>query len=138
MQGHTILVVEDNEDHALLVKLAARRVDAPMDIRIATDGLDAVAYLGGTAPYDDRGVHPMPDLVILDLAMPNMDGFGVLEWIRGRPDLQELPVVVLTSSVNPNDEARALSAGARAFHTKPASLDELGVEVRHILERWLR
>lgn len=138
VQGHTILVVEDNEDHALLVRLAARRVQSNLDIRIARDGRDAVAYLGGAPPYADRAEHPLPELVILDLVMPNLDGFGVLEWIKGRPALQTLPVVVLTSSVNPKDETRALSAGARAFHTKPASLDELGVEVRHILERWLR
>lgn len=138
VRGRTLLVVEDSADHALLVQLAARRVESDLDTRIACDGQDAVAYMGGTGPYRNRTAHPAPDLVIVDVVMPNLDGSGVLEWMRGRSAPKALPVLVLTSSANPGDEVRAPTAGARAFHTEPSSLDDLGAEVRRIDERWLR
>ena len=130
-------MVEDNPDHALLVQIAAHRAVPDLDVRIVTDGLDAVAYLEGKAPYDDRGVHPFPGLLILDLKMPRLDGFGVLQWIRASGDGKGLPVVVLTSSDSPRDEKRALQLGASAFHTKPADLERLGDQVRDIVARWL-
>ena len=135
---HTVLVVEDDPDHALLVRLAAGPVDPSLDVRVVGDGAHAIDYLEGKDPYSDRGAHPFPDLVILDLMMPVLDGFGVLEWIRRRPSFASLPVVVLTSSSNPRDERRALRLGASAFHTKPMDLTDLGHEVRGIVTRWLR
>jgi CheY-like chemotaxis protein len=135
--GRTILVVEDNADHAVLVRLAARRVDPLLDVRIASDGVEAVAYLAGDSPFGDRLEHPFPELVLLDLAMPRLDGLGVLSWVATRPDLSHLPIVVLTSSASPGDEARSLAAGARSFHTKPADLTELGEQVRGVVERWV-
>lgn len=133
----TVLVVEDNPDHALLVRIAARRTYPDLDIRVVGGGGEAISYLDGTGPFEDRAENPFPRLVILDLVMPGVDGFGVLAWIRGAPKVGGLPVVVLTSSVNPGDEARALSMGAVAFYTKPASLDELSRTVRSIVEQWL-
>lgn len=137
-QGRTILLVEDNPDHALLVRIAAERAEPTLDVRVVVDGLDALAYLEGTGSYADRDAHPLPHLVILDLAMPRLDGFGVLEWVRARRELASIPVVVLTSSANPLDERRALRLGARAFYTKPADLEALGVQVREIVARWTR
>ncbi len=136
----TVLVVEDNPDHALLVRIAARRAFPDLDVRVVGDGREAVSYLGGTRPFEDRAENPFPRLVILDLVMPGLDGFGVLSWMRATdvPKVRRVPVVVLTSSVNPGDEARALQMGAVAFFTKPASLDELGRTVSSIVERWLR
>lgn len=134
----TVLVVEDNPDHALLVRLAAERVDPRLDVRVASDGLEALAYIEGKGEYGDRRLHPPPRLVILDLVMPRLDGFGVLEWIRSRAGMKDLPVVVLTSSISPRDEARARQLGASAFYTKPADLESLGGQVRDIVTRWLR
>lgn len=134
-RNRTILVVEDNTDHALLIRIATRRVFPGLDIRVAGDGREGIAYIAGTPPFQDRRAHPHPDLVILDLVMPETDGFGVLEW-AGANGI-EVPLVVLTSSVNPGDETRSLELGARAFHTKPADLDELGLTVKSIVERWL-
>lgn len=137
VEARTVLVVEDNSDHALLVQLAAERVDPSLDVHVAPDGREAVAYLSGEPPYDDRSTHPFPSLVMLDLIMPRLDGFGVLDWIGHQSGLRDLPVVVLTSSVNPGDESRAAAGGARAFHTKPADMEQLGATVRAIVERWL-
>ena len=133
----TILVVEDDPDHALLVRLAVRRLFPEIDVRVAGDGREGIAYLAGTPPFQGRQSHPYPDLVILDLTMPEMDGFAVLEWIRAREDSPTLPVVVLTSSVNARDVDRALELGARAFHTKPGDPAELGRIVGEMVERWI-
>lgn len=132
-----VLIVEDNADHALLVRLAAERLGGGLDVRVVPDGLEAIAYLKGEDAYADRVAHPFPGLVLLDLIMPRLDGFGVLEWIQSRRELRSLPVVVLTSSISPTDEVRAHRLGARAFYTKPADLTALGSQVREILARWL-
>ena len=129
--------MEDNPDHALLVQLAAERLDASLEVRVCSDGREAVDLLSGVPPFDDRAEHPLPDLVLLDLIMPRLDGFGVLTWVRQQPALKNLPVVVLTSSISPLDEARAVRLGASGFYTKPADLEELGVQVRDIVKRWL-
>jgi CheY-like chemotaxis protein len=130
-----ILLVEDNPDHTFFIRLAAERALPDLDVRGVPDGRQCVSYLQGGAPFEDRDEHPFPHLVILDLVMPHLDGFGVLDWIAGQPGLADLPVVVLTSSVNPADEARALSMGARAFHSKPADVLELAAIVAAIVER---
>lgn len=129
--------MEDNPDHALLLRLASQRVDPTLEVRVCAHGRDAVAYLSGAPPYEDRVEFPLPDLVLLDLIMPELDGFGVLAWVRAQPEFVLLPVVVLTSSISPVDQARANRSGASAFHTKPADLDKLGDEVRNIVDRWL-
>ena len=134
-RNQTILVVEDNPDHALLIRLAVRRTFPEIDVQVADDGREGVAYLAGTPPFQTRQSHPYPDLVILDLTMPGKDGFAVLEWIRAHAGSP--PVVVLTSSVNPGDMVRALDLGAKAFHTKPADLEELLDIVRDMVERWI-
>jgi len=132
-----ILVVEDNPDHALLVRLAAERFVPDLDVSVCADGGEAVDFLSGAPTHEDGADHPLPDLVLLDLIMPRMDGFAVLEWVRQQPALQRLPVVVLTSSISPVDEARALRLGATAFHSKAADLDKMGEQVRSIMKRWL-
>lgn len=132
-----MLVVEDARDHALLVRVAARRALPGLDVRVAGDGREGIAYLAGTPPFQDRRSHPVPDLIILDLLMPEVDGFAVLEWIAGQRSTQKIPVVVLTSSENPEHEGRSLGLGARAFHKKPADLESLDLVVRAIVEEWL-
>ncbi len=105
-----------------------------LDVRVAGDGNEGIAYLEGLPPYQDRGSHPFPELIILDLIMPNLDGFGVLEWLRDRKGLGRVAVVVLTGSVDPGHEGRCLELGVKAFHRKPADLEELVSLVRDIVE----
>jgi two-component system response regulator len=137
MGDPTLLVLEDARDHALLVRVAARRALPGLDVRVAGDGREGIAYLCGTPPFQDRRSHPLPDLIILDLLMPDVDGFTVLEWIRGQRGATRAPVVVLTSSENPEHEERSLALGARAFYRKPGDLESLGEIVRGIVEEWI-
>lgn len=133
----TLLVVEDARDHALLVRVAARRALPGLDVRVAGDGREGIAYLEGTPPFQDRRSHPVPDLIILDLLMPEVDGFGVLEWLSTARGLAHVPVVVLTSSPDPEHETRSMDGGAKAFYRKPTDLDGLGEVVREIVEGWI-
>lgn len=137
MGDPTLLVIEDARDHAILVRVAARRALPGLDVRVAGDGREGIAYLAGTPPFQDRRSHPVPQLIILDLLMPEVDGFAVLEWLRDQPAAARVPVVVLTSSEHPEHETRSLSLGAKAFYRKPADLDQLGDVVRDIVEEWV-
>ena len=137
-RDRTMLVVEDNQDHALLVRIAVRRSFPEIDIRVAGDGGEGIAYLAGTPPFQNRQSHPYPNLVVLDLFMPGMDGFGLLAWIHEQGGSRVPPVAVLTSSINPRDEARALELGAQSFHAKPTDVEELCQVVKEIVQQWIR
>jgi len=117
--------------------IAAERVDPTLDVVTCVDGREAVDLLMAAGPSDDGVLDDVPDLVLLDLIMPRLDGFAFLEWVRAQPAFGGLPVVVLSSSISPLDEARALRLGASAFHTKPANHEDLGEQVRSIVKRWL-
>lgn len=138
MGDPTLLVVEDARDHAILVRVAARRALPGLDVRVAGDGREGIAYLAGTPPFQDRRSHPVPDLIILDLLMPEVDGFAVLEWVQGQSSLRNVPIVVLTSSEHKDHQERSLGLGAVAFYRKPADLDSLGDTVRSIVEEWIQ
>ncbi|MDA0311787.1 MAG: response regulator [Gemmatimonadetes bacterium] len=129
--------MEDNQDHALLVRIAVRRTFPGLDVRVAGDGKEGVAYLAGKPPFAYRHSHPFPNLILLDLIMPVVGGFRVLEWMAEADLIDKVPAIVLTSSVNPGDEEKALALGARAFHSKPADLDELGRIVHRLATEWI-
>ena len=137
MPDPTLLVIEDAREHAILVRVAARRALPGLDVRVAGDGREGIAYLAGTPPFQDRRSHPHPSLVILDLIMPEVDGYQVLEWIREQRGPETLPVVVLTSSPDPEAEGRSIALGASGFYRKPDTLDRLGEVVKEIVENHL-
>lgn len=134
MPDPALLVIEDAREHAILVRVAARRALPGLDVRVAGDGREGIAYLAGTPPFQDRRSHPQPSLVILDLIMPEIDGYMVLEWIQQQRGSASIPVVVLTSSPDPQAEARSLALGASAFYRKPDTLERLGEVVKEIVE----
>lgn len=137
MVDPTLLVIEDARDHAILVRVAARRALPGLDVRVAGDGREGIAYLAGTPPFQDRRSHPNPDLIILDLIMPEIDGYAVLEWIASDDLADRYPVVVLTASPDPEAEQRSLELGAQGFFRKPDNLEELGQVVKQIVEGYL-
>lgn len=128
----TLLVIEDAHDQAVLVGIAARRAHPGLDVRIIHEGREGIAYLAGGSPFEDREAHPTPDLVILDLMMPDVDGFDVLTHIQAN-DPAPYPVVVLTASEDPDDEARARELGAVDVRVKPTDVESLGRVVREIV-----
>lgn len=133
----TVLCVEDSADDIALLKLASRKCGVPFELQCAEDGERAMAYLSGSGSYANREEYPFPDLVLLDLKMPRLDGFEVLQWIRSNPDTQALPVVVLAGSAFRADCRRAIELGANSYATKPVKFNELEVLVDQIAEVWL-
>lgn len=136
-EGPTLLVIEDAQDQALLVGVAAMRAHPGLEVQAAYNGVEGIAWLRESAPFADQPMHPTPDLVILDLVMPELDGFEVLRWIQKGKSPPPFPVVVLTGSPNPEDETRALGLGAVSVHRKPADLRELDDMVQAIVHRWI-
>jgi CheY-like chemotaxis protein len=133
----TVLLVEDSDDDALIMKMACQRTGIPHTLRVVTDGEAAIEYLTGKGIYADRTKYPLPDLVFLDLRLPKRTGHEVLEWIRNQSELKSLPVVVLTTSKEPIDISRAYSLGVTSYLRKIPEQVEFGQAVRVILKYWL-
>jgi CheY-like chemotaxis protein len=120
-----ILLIEDNEDDVYFMELALSRAHLEPPIHIADNGQDALDYLSGAGKYADRNVHPLPQCIFLDLKLPFIDGFEILEWIQGQPALRNIPVIILTSSPEEADRQRARQLGARAYPVKPPTPEML-------------
>lgn len=129
-----VLLVEDNPGDAELTRDTLEECRLHLELEVATDGAAAVARLlgDGVAPCP-----PPPDLVLLDLNLPKIDGAGVLARIRAEPSLRTLPVVVLTSSEAEQDIARSYELGANCYVTKPVGLAAFQKIVRTIDGFWL-
>lgn len=132
-----LLLVEDNEDDAILMKRAVRNSGLKAEVQLLTDGQKAIEYLDGRNGYADRQTFPFPTLVLLDLKLPKVSGFEVLAWIRSQPELRMLIVIVLTSSNQPSDITRAYELGANSYVLKPPQFQQL-LELCRALDRyWL-
>jgi CheY-like chemotaxis protein len=133
----TLLVVEDAEDQAILVGVAARNAHPGLEVHVVEDGQKGIDFLSGIAALSDPPTSPTPDLVVLDLDMPSVDGFGVLQWIQDTFAKPPFPVVVLTATLDPEREKRARQLGATDIYEKPTDLDSLEPTVRHIVTSWI-
>jgi CheY-like chemotaxis protein len=114
----TVLVVEDSAEDADFLRFAAEKAGNGLAFHFVCDGEQAIAYLKGRGQFSDRHAHPFPDLVLLDLGLPDMHGLEVLAWIREQPELGGLPVHVWTDAGQPEMIHRATKAGANAFVPK--------------------
>lgn len=128
-----ILLVEDNPGDVRLTREAFKSADVETSIRAVTDGDEALEYLDECR--DDDSI-TAPDLVLLDLNLPRVDGFEVLEAIREDEAYSRLPVLVLTSSSAAEDIARSYDLNANAHLTKPNSIEEFAELVRTVEEFW--
>jgi CheY-like chemotaxis protein len=133
----TVLLVDDDESTRIFVQFALKHFSKPVRLRSLYDGVQAMRYLEGCGQYADRNSHPAPDLLLLDLKMPLVDGFAVLEWVRAQPGLGQLPIVVLTGSVYQNDITRAFAMGATELVTKVVDLMEFEQALRDVVEELL-
>jgi CheY-like chemotaxis protein len=133
-----ILLAEDEQTDAYFVQWACKKAGLPHKIIHVVDGQDAVDYLSGEGGYADRALHPFPDLLLLDLKMPRLTGFDVLDWLQHQAGIHDLPVVVLSSSDYPADIEQARKLGATEYKIKPGN-PQLLVELLEELDtRWLR
>lgn len=132
-----ILLVEDSRDDAFFLRHAFLKAGLSHPIIDVRNGQQAVNYLSGNALYADRSLYPLPNLVLVDLKMPLMDGFELLAWLKDRPELQRLPVIVISSSDLPNDRERAMKLGARDYFVKPNDPEELRNLVEELHSKWI-
>jgi CheY-like chemotaxis protein len=134
--GH-ILVAEDDPTDAFFFQRAFRRAGIPVALNFVRDGQEVIDYLQGTGPYADRVAFPQPHLLLLDLHMPKKDGFEVLRWVRQRPELKSLLVVLFSNSDEQRDISRAYDLGANWYMVKPHSMEELTALVGRFKKFWI-
>ena len=134
----TVLHVEDDSNDVLLIARAFRKAEVAAQIQVVNDGEQAMHYLSGSNSFSERDRFPLPSLVLLDLKLPRKSGIEVLEWIRSRPGLRRIPVVMLTSSKQTVDINRAYELGVNAYLVKPVNFDGLVDMVKTIDSFWLR
>ncbi len=139
MSAHRlILYAEDDTNDAFLLARAFEKVGIEWPLRVVSDGEEAIAYLSGQRPFDDRTRHPLPGLLLLDLKMPRKTGLEVLKWVRTTPHVCTLPVLMLTSSNQETDVHRAYLLGANGYLVKPNDPRELLSMVEAIRSFWLQ
>jgi CheY-like chemotaxis protein len=134
----TIMLVEDDPADARLIQRAFTKAGLLAALIRLTNGDDAVAYLDGRAPYENRAAHPLPSLLILDIKLPRRTGLEVLKWLRERNDgLRRLPTIMLTSSKHATDVDRAYDYGANSYLAKPETSEALLEIAQTIKKYWL-
>jgi CheY-like chemotaxis protein len=134
--NYTILLVEDDENDAMLMRMAFEKNNILNPVQWVRDGLEAVDYLNGAGQYADRAKYPFPEVLLLDLKMPRMTGMELLAWIAEHPDFRIIPTIIMTSSKQELDIEKAYNLGANTYMTKPCSFDELAQMVKLTHEYW--
>jgi len=132
-----ILLVEDNADHAALIERTITESTGSADLSIVSDGEEAMDYLRRQGSWADPARSPRPQLVLLDLRLPKLDGFHVLRAIKESPELRPIPVVVLTTSDADPDIARASALHANSYLVKPVDFDRFVQLMADVEEYWL-
>jgi two-component system, response regulator len=137
MEESVILLVEDNPDDEALTLRALKKNNIRNEVVVARDGVEAVDYLFGTGVHAGCDLSALPQVVLLDLKLPKMDGFEVLERIRSSEATKFLPVVILTTSNEDQDRIRGYGLGANSFVRKPVEFDKFIEAVRQLGLYWL-
>jgi two-component system, response regulator len=135
MEAKTILLVEDNPNDEELTLRALRKHDLAQRVVVARDGVEALDHLFGRGAQAGQAL--LPELVLLDLKLPKIDGLSVLAAVRGNPMTRLVPIVVLTSSVEDRDRFAAYERGANSYVRKPIDFVEFAEAVRQLGRYWL-
>jgi CheY-like chemotaxis protein len=133
----TVMLVEDDLNDIFLVKRAFKMAQVKDPLQVVTDGQEAILYLKGEGKYADRQQYPLPRLMVMDIKMPRKSGFEVLEWVKtsGAP-LRRIPIVIVSSSDNPDDINRAYELGANAYMVKPVDFRAVEHLFQAITQYW--
>lgn len=137
MSGLPILLVEDNSDDEALTLRAFEKNNIRNLVVVARDGVEALDYLFGTGAHAGRDLSLMPQVILLDLKLPKIDGLQVLQRLRAHPRTRLLPVVILTSSKEQQDLIEGYSLGANSYVRKPVDFTEFIEAIRQLGLYWL-
>jgi CheY-like chemotaxis protein len=132
-----ILLVEDNPDDEALTLRALEKNKVANGVVVARDGAEALDFLFGTGAHAGRNVRELPQIVLLDLKLPKLDGFDVLRRIRADERTKTLPVVILTSSKEERDVVQSYRDGCNSYVRKPVNFDEFVEAARQLGLYWL-
>ncbi len=132
-----ILLVEDNPDDELLTLRALKESNIRNEIHIAHDGVEALEYLFGTGAFEGRDTSIMPQVILLDLKLPRIDGLELLKRLRSDERTALVPVVILTSSKEEQDLINGYKIGANSYIRKPVDFDQFAEAVRHLGLYWI-
>ncbi|HMD38942.1 MAG TPA: response regulator [Candidatus Acidoferrum sp.] len=137
MKEKIILLVEDNPDDEALMVRALKKNNILNEIAVARDGVEALEYLFAEGAYVDRDTSVEPQVILLDLKLPKLDGLGVLRRLRADPRTKLLPVVLLTSSNEEEDRLNGYGLGANSYVRKPVDFDQFREAIRQLSLYWL-
>ncbi len=137
MRGKIILLVEDNPDDELLALRALKKNGMLSEVVVARDGVEALDYLFATGEYAGRDLSVMPQLILLDLKLPRIDGLEVLRRLRADERTRLLPVVILTSSKEVQDMLDGYGSGANSYIRKPVNFEQFVRAVEQLKLYWL-
>lgn len=132
-----ILLVEDNPDDEALTLRALRKNNIKNEVHVARDGVEALDFLLATGGHEGRDVNILPELILLDLKLPRIDGLEVLRSIRTHEHTRLLPVVVLTTSVEEQDRLQSYDLGANSYVRKPVDFQQFIQAVGQLGLYWL-
>ena len=136
--GLRLLMADDSKDDAFFVQRALLQSGKGTLFKSVRDGREAVDYLSGEGQYGDRQKFFFPNALLLDLKMPGMDGFGVLEWLNEHPDCKVIPTIVFSSSAIESDVHRVYALGGNAYMVKPNNFEDLVGLIKLTFEFWSR
>ena len=137
IQEKIILLVEDNPDDEALAVRALRKSNIANELVVARDGVEALEYLFAEGAYLGRDSHRMPQVVLLDLKLPKLDGLGVLRRMRQDARTRRIPVVLLTSSNEEQDRISGYDLGANSYVRKPVDFNQFTEATRQLGMYWL-
>jgi len=134
--GLDILLVDDNEDDLLMARKVFSRLPFPHRLETASCAAEALDYLRRSGKHEGRK-GGQPHLLLLDINMPGMDGFGLLRLLKADPELRKIPVIMLTTSASHDDVRKSYECGAASFITKPETFEGFSGLMRKFAGYWL-
>ena len=137
MKDETILLVEDNPDDELLTRRALKKSNICNEVVVARDGAEALDYLFATGVYEGRSLVTMPQVILLNLDLPKVDGLEVLRRIRSDERTKRLPSIILTSSEDQQDLVEGYDLGANGYIRKPLDLAQFRAAVQQLGLYWV-
>ena len=137
MPAPVVLIADDDSNDIFFFRRAFEKAGLTHSVLDVPDGERAIHYLRGEENYADRSRFPFPSLMFLDLKMPKVSGFEVLQWLGRQKDFPDLKVIVLSSSGLPSDIQKAKDLGAHDYRVKPADIDDMITMVKEVAIRWL-
>jgi len=137
MRDKHILLVEDNPDDEALTLRALKKNNILNEVVVTRDGAEALDYMFAEGDFSQRNIHDLPEVILLDLKLPKIDGIEVLTRLRANEHTRKTPIVILTTSSEDVDVAKCYDSGANSYIQKPVDFDQFMEAVRQLGMYWL-